>query len=280
MKQDHFRSCTARLLSRISVRPMVGRNSSHAVQLRDGTSNTDARGVYTRELAIVAQEWEYCGYKRDKQLDWSDEPNRSPERRIESAARSACPELCPSNCCSSRYHGSRVVERLRRTRSRAQLPPQPDVILVTIDTLRADRVGVYGGLPAATPTSTGSRAGVSPSWTRLRTPPDAPSHASILTGHTPRTITSETTAGSRCRAVADACRDAYDRGYHTAAFVASYVLNRGTGLARGFETMAIASIAAPHLSLSSLQRRGPEVARDAVRWLATALHPFFLWVHF
>ena len=70
-------------------------------------------------------------------------------------------------------------------------------------------------------------------------------------------------------------------GYHTAAFVASYVLNRGTGLARGFETYGDRfDTAAPHLSLPSLQRRGPEVARDAVAWLATAPHPFFLWVHF
>jgi Tfp pilus assembly protein PilF len=59
------------------------------------------------------------------------------------------------------------------------------------------------------------------------------------------------------------------------------VLNRGTGLARGFDTYVDSfDPSRPHLSLTSLQRRGPEVARDATAWLATARHPYFLWVHF
>ncbi len=112
-------------------------------------------------------------------------------------------------------------------------------------------------------------------------PLTAPSHASILTGqYPPHHLLQDNGAfalSSRSPTLAELLRH---HGYHTAAFVASYVLNRGTGLDRGFETYGDRfNTAAPHLSLPSLQRRGPEVARDTVRWLATAAHPFFLWMH-
>ena len=71
-------------------------------------------------------------------------------------------------------------------------------------------------------------------------------------------------------------------GYHTAAFVSSYVLRAGSGLARGFDVYdeRFDGLGTDHLTLTSLERRGPEVARAAVAWLAHAPRPYFLWVHF
>ncbi len=71
-------------------------------------------------------------------------------------------------------------------------------------------------------------------------------------------------------------------GYHTAAFVSSYVLRRSTGLGRGFDLYddRFEGVGRSRLTASSLERRGPEVAGAAVRWIATAPRPFFLWVHF
>jgi len=64
--------------------------------------------------------------------------------------------------------------------------PPPDVLLVTIDTLRADRVGVYGGLPATTPNLDSlARRGVTFMDATAHAPLTAPSHASILTGQYP-----------------------------------------------------------------------------------------------
>jgi choline-sulfatase len=162
-------------------------------------------------------------------------------------------------------------------------PPPPDVVLVTIDTLRADRVGVYGGVAAATPNLDRlAHRGVTFMDATAHAPLTLPSHASILTGQYPTRHLVRDNGGfalpARSQTLAETLRP---RGYHTAAFVSSYVLNRSTGLARGFDTYGDHfDTAAPHLSLSSLQRRGPEVARDAVDWLASAPRPFFLWVHF
>jgi arylsulfatase A-like enzyme/Flp pilus assembly protein TadD len=157
------------------------------------------------------------------------------------------------------------------------------VVLVTIDTLRADRVGAYGGITAATPNldRLASR-GVTFVDATAHAPLTAPSHASILTGQYPTRHLLRDNGGfalaARSQTLAELLRT---DGYHTAAFVASYVLNRGTGLARGFDAYSDRfDIATPHLSLTSLQRRGPEVARAAVEWLAGAPRPFFLWVHF
>jgi arylsulfatase A-like enzyme/Tfp pilus assembly protein PilF len=169
----------------------------------------------------------------------------------------------------------------RQQADRVAAPP-PDVVLITIDTLRADRVGVYGGLPATTPNLDRlAGRGVAFMDATAHVPLTAPSHASILTGLYPPHHALRDNGGfvlsPRASTLAELLRA---HGYHTAAFVASYVLNRGTGLARGFETYGDRfDTAGSHPALLGLQRRGPEVARDAIGWLATAPHPFFLWVH-
>jgi arylsulfatase A-like enzyme/Flp pilus assembly protein TadD len=161
--------------------------------------------------------------------------------------------------------------------------PRPDVVLVTIDTLRADRVGAYGASTGATPNLDRlARRGVIFEDATAHAPLTVPSHTSILTGLYPFEHKVRDNAGFSLPASSRTLAETlHGSGYRTAAFVASYVLGRTTGLARGFDIYADRfDTTASHLSLSSLQRRGPEVARDAATWLATAQHPFFLWVHF
>src|SRR5215208_2687935 len=70
----------------------------------------------------------------------------------------------------------------------APTPPseRPNVLLVTIDTLRADHLGCYGGQAAMTPAIDGlARRGVRFETAVAHTPLTGPSHASILTGRTP-----------------------------------------------------------------------------------------------
>ena len=62
----------------------------------------------------------------------------------------------------------------------------PDVILVTIDTLRADRVGAYGSKTGATPTMDAMAArGVLVEEAVVQAPQTRPSHASLMTGLLP-----------------------------------------------------------------------------------------------
>jgi choline-sulfatase len=165
---------------------------------------------------------------------------------------------------------------------------RPNVLLVTIDTLRADRVGCYGYARAATPTLDGLAArGVRFATAIAHVPLTAPSHASILTGRTPLGHGMRDNGGfvlpEKVRTLAEDFRAA---GYHTSAFVSGFPLNRRFGLDRGFESYD------DHLPRGSDPRRTAYVERTADRtteaalqWLATvgkevAPTPWFAWVHY
>ena len=167
---------------------------------------------------------------------------------------------------------------------------RPNVLLVTIDTLRADHVGSYGYHEASTPTidALASR-GVRFETAVAHAPLTGPSHASILTGQTPLghgfRNNSGFILGPDVKTVAQDFRNA---GYHTAGFVSGFPLDRRFGFDRGFETYD------DRLPKGNDRRRTPYVERfadattDAVlRWLATANPreapqpaPWFLWVHY
>ena len=158
------------------------------------------------------------------------------------------------------------------------------MVLVTIDTLRADRVGAYGGNAAATPNLDRiARHGVIFVDATAHAPLTAPSHASILTGQYPTRHLLRDNGGfalaAGSRTLAEMLRA---NGYHTAAFVASYVLNRGTGLARGFDAYSDRfDMATPHLSLDEPAATRPRSRARRSRLACEARRvPFFLWVHF
>ncbi|MFI4942098.1 MAG: sulfatase-like hydrolase/transferase, partial [Burkholderiales bacterium] len=74
----------------------------------------------------------------------------------------------------------------RTTTPHARSGRAPDVVLITIDTLRADRLGCYGYAAARTPTLDGlAKRGARFEVAVAQAPLTAPSHASVLTGLTP-----------------------------------------------------------------------------------------------
>ena len=165
---------------------------------------------------------------------------------------------------------------------------RPNVLLVTIDTLRADRVGCYGHASASTPVLDALAArGVRFETAVAHVPLTGPSHASILTGLGPLGHGFRENAGFvlpvQVRSGADDFRQA---GYRTAAFVSAFPLDRRFGFDRGFDVYD------DHLPKGHDARRTPYVERfadattDAVlRWLeapatGTPGRPFFLWVHY
>ncbi len=167
---------------------------------------------------------------------------------------------------------------------------RPNVLLVTIDTLRADHVGSYGYHDASTPTIDAlARRGVRFETAVAHAPLTGPSHASILTGQTPLGHGFRNNSGFiLAPEVKTIAQDFRNAGYHTGAFVSGFPLDRRFGFDRGFETYD------DHFPKGNDRRRTPYVERFAdattdvaLRWLATASPretqqpaPWFLWVHY
>jgi hypothetical protein len=120
---------------------------------------------------------------------------------------------------------------------RSEAGDSPSLVLITLDTTRADRIGAYGGAVGLTPVLDElARRGAVFERTYAVTPVTLPSHASILTGRYPPAHGVRDNGIHALPASADTLAEALrDRGYHTAAFVSAAVLARRFGLAQGFE---------------------------------------------
>jgi arylsulfatase A-like enzyme/Flp pilus assembly protein TadD len=156
-----------------------------------------------------------------------------------------------------------------------------NVLLVTIDTLRADRVGVYGSSRRLTPAfDQFGREGLRFDTAHAHVPLTLPSHASLLTGRYPTRHGVRDNGAFRLDdkspTLADALKAA---GYRTAAFVGSFVLDARFGLNRGFDLYDDRMLGGSG-SLEPVQRNAEQVLAPAVEWiLRNQPGPFFVWVH-
>ena len=114
---------------------------------------------------------------------------------------------------------------------------KPNLVLVTIDTLRADRLRCYGHTTIETPaTDRLAREGVLVQDATVQAPQTRPSHASILTGRLPYEHGIRDNYSPPLDARVPTLATILDaQGYRTAAFVASYTLAALSGLDRGFD---------------------------------------------
>jgi arylsulfatase A-like enzyme len=151
---------------------------------------------------------------------------------------------------------------------------RPDVVLITVDTLRADRLGCYGGAGAATPRIDALAAsGILFENAACPMPMTRPSHFSMLTGLFPRqhgVVNNQGVLPESAFTVAEAFAQA---GYTTSAFVGVKLLSAASGVGQGF-----AALDAP----VGAARTADQVVTRAARWLRAApeaRRPFFLWVH-
>ncbi len=160
--------------------------------------------------------------------------------------------------------------------------PARNLLLVTIDTLRADRLSCYDPAHVRTPAMDGLAASGTV-FTRAFThvPLTLPAHASLLVGRTPPghgvrdngrfVVPGElTTLAELLKA----------RGYATAAFVGGYPLHSRFGLAQGFDVYDDRFAAAPGVGREFAESRAGTVAGKALAWLEGRRAPWFLWVHF
>lgn len=164
---------------------------------------------------------------------------------------------------------------------------RPNVVLVTLDTTRADRMGFLGATSGLTP-SLDRLARESIVFTRAfaQAPVTTVSHATLLTGTYPP-FHGVVDFGVPLPSSVPYLPDLFhQQGYRTAAFVGSLILDPRNGTAPGFDRGFDVYDAGFRLRrpgeerYRTLERRGDEVVTRALRWMETQSGPYFLWVHF
>jgi arylsulfatase A-like enzyme/Flp pilus assembly protein TadD len=164
-----------------------------------------------------------------------------------------------------------------------------NVLLVTIDTLRRDRLGAYGNGRGLTPTLDRlASSGVRYTHAFSHAPMTLPAHTSILTGRTPRTHGVHANGSFRLdEGIPTLATVLKGAGYRTGAFVGAFVLDARFGLSRGFDEY---DDHYPHdpgaATFRVADRRAAEVVKAAGDWIrrpATGSEPpaspWFAWVH-
>ena len=167
------------------------------------------------------------------------------------------------------------------------VPSPPNVILITLDTTRADRMGFLGSKRGLTPSLDAlARQCVVFTHAYSQVPLTTASHATILTGTYPQ-FHQVNDFGVPLAADLPYAPDIFRaKGYHTAAFVGSLVLDPETRSAPGFERGFDTYDAGFHRRrigedrYQAIERRGGEVIGRTLDWLTTHHEePFFIWVH-
>ena len=170
------------------------------------------------------------------------------------------------------------------SRERPAPAPPRHLVLVTIDTLRADHLGCYGNRDVETPhLDRLAREGALALDMSVQVPLTRPSHTTILTGlypaeHGIRDNVSPA-LGAEVPTLATRLKGA---GFETAAFVSSVVLSRQSGLARGFDAFSDRfDVGADDARfLNTIQRRGDGPTAEAIAWIEKPrASRFFVWLH-
>jgi arylsulfatase A-like enzyme/Flp pilus assembly protein TadD len=162
-------------------------------------------------------------------------------------------------------------------------------VVVTIDTLRADHVGAYGGRDVATPHLDGlARDGAMAPRASAHVPLTRPSHVSLFTGRLPtETGIRDNISPALVPAVPLLAEVLKKAGFRTAAFVSSAVLESSSGLDRGFDVYSdeFEGGAADAQFLNTVQKRGDRTTAEATAWLEKSAQTLgtsgrlFLWLH-
>lgn len=156
------------------------------------------------------------------------------------------------------------------------------VILFTLDTTRADRIGTYGASLARTPTLDALAArGVRFDEAITPAPITGPAHAAIFTGMYPARFgvrdNATTPLPEQATTLAERLAGA---GFATGGFIGAFVLDRAYGFAQGFAAFS-GFETVDSGSEANAERLGEAVVADAIRWLdgVPAEQPVFLWIH-
>ncbi|MEW5801403.1 MAG: tetratricopeptide repeat protein [bacterium] len=161
--------------------------------------------------------------------------------------------------------------------------PECNVIIVTLDTLRADHLGCYGNTKIKTPyIDSLAKEGVRFSRTYTPVPVTLPSHTSIMTGLYPvyHKVRNNGTfeASEQLETLAEVLKK---KGFHTAAFIGSFVLDSRYGLGQGFDYYDDYLERDSNQSIMVYNERpAGDVVKSANQWLEkNSGSRFFMWLH-
>jgi choline-sulfatase len=161
-----------------------------------------------------------------------------------------------------------------------------DLLLVTLDTTRADHLGSYGYPDSETPNLDRlASEGVRFTDALTVAPLTLPSHATMLTGLLPPHHGVRNNSEFRLTSKSATLAEMLGReGYGTAAFVSAFVLESRYGTARGFETYddRVEAVEGPAFASGTLERRAPQTTDAYLAWLASraAGERLFAWIHY
>jgi len=158
-----------------------------------------------------------------------------------------------------------------------------NLLLVTVDTLRRDRVGAYGSTAGLTPTLDAlARSGVRFTRAFSHVPMTLPAHASILTGRTP--VGHGVRANGTYRlndGIPTLATVLKASGYRSGAFVGAFVLDARYGLSRGFDEYDERYGQSGRSTFAFAERRAADTVQAAGDWIVSsgAAGPWFAWIH-
>ncbi len=163
-------------------------------------------------------------------------------------------------------------------------PPPVNVVVITLDTLRADRVGAYGYKAAATPNLDRLAAeGVRFERAYTPVPITLPSHAVLFTGTYPMYNGMHDFSGNNLNPQQPTLATILkQKGYATGAVLGSAVLDRRFGLNQGFDFYYdhFDFSRLHETNLDAMERPGNVVTDEALKWLKEhSQKKFFLWMH-
>ena len=171
----------------------------------------------------------------------------------------------------------------------------PSVVLISVDTLRADALSAYGGVVWTPTFQRLADQGAVFEHAFAPTPATAPSHATLFTGQEVQrhgVLRNGESLPDTAMTLAESFRE---RGYQTAAFVSSYVLDPRFGWGQGFDhfdavlpaTGSTLGKEAPYPGafwaaqrFEGFDRRANATTRAAIGWVEQTTEPFFLFVHY
>lgn len=165
-----------------------------------------------------------------------------------------------------------------------QTNAHPNILLITIDTLRADRLGCYGYKGAQTPNIDRlAQGGMRFTDAVSHVPLTRPSHTSIFTGLYPfQHGVHDNIAPALDKKIPTLAEVLKKNGYTTAAFVSSFVVNSQSGLNRGFDVYEdeFNPQKQPTQFALNLEKRGGDVYQEFSEWMSRPKNnAYFAWVH-
>lgn len=169
----------------------------------------------------------------------------------------------------------------------SQAGAKPNIVLITLDSTRADRMGFLGARGGLTPSLDAvAHHGIAFTQAYAQAPTTVVSNATILTGTYPQTNRASEFAVPLSTTLPYLPALLHDNGYRTAAFVGSILLDPVSGPFQGYDRGFDVYDAGFHEAhrgesgLQSVQRHGDQVVLRATRWMSeTKQRPFFVWVN-